>query len=260
MKKLMVLMITAAILVSTIGCGSGIAQSDYDSVVAEKESLSSEVTTLKKEVESVKGTLSATESTLSETEKELAQSQQQEKELAAEKEKIQAEYDAYKEKMKPYEEMTVAQAEAEKAQAEAEKQRLEEEAAAKKAAEEEEKRKAEEEAAAKKAAEEAKGYETGITYEQLARTPDDYTGKKVKFKGKVIQLIEDDDTIEIRFAVNSNYDTILYCGYDPKIVSSRVLEDDVITIYGTSIGLISYESTLGGKITIPAVLIDRIDQ
>ena len=45
--------------------------------------------------------------------------------------------------------------------------------------------KAAEEAAAAKAAEEAKGYETGITYDQLARTPDDFKGKKVKFYGKV---------------------------------------------------------------------------
>ena len=29
-------------------------------------------------------------------------------------------------------------------------------------------------------------------------------------------------------------------GYDPTIVSSRVLEDDEITIYGTSVGLFSF--------------------
>ena len=52
-----------------------------------------------------------------------------------------------------------------------------------------------------------------------------------KFTGKVVQLIEDDDEIQIRLAVNSDYDTILFCGYSPDIVSSRVLEDDIITIY-----------------------------
>jgi hypothetical protein len=44
----------------------------------------------------------------------------------------------------------------------------------------------------------------------------------------------------IRFAVNDDYDTILYGGYDPTIVSSRVLEDDEITFYGTSVGLFSF--------------------
>jgi hypothetical protein len=34
-------------------------------------------------------------------------------------------------------------------------------------------------------------------------------------------------------------------------VSSRVLENDIITVMGVSAGLISYESTMGGTITIP---------
>ena len=68
--------------------------------------------------------------------------------------------------------------------------------------------------------------------------------------------MEGDGEIQIRLAVNDDYDTVLYGAYDSSIVSSRVLEDDEITIYGTSAGLISYDSTMGGKITIPAVLID----
>lgn len=115
--------------------------------------------------------------------------------------------------------------------------------------------------AAKAAAEEkAKGYETGITYDQLARTPDNYIGDKVKFYGKVIQVIESDSDIQIRLAVNDNYDTILFGQYDSSIVSSRVLEDDHITVYGTSVGTITYESTMGGNITIPGVYIEKIDQ
>lgn len=113
---------------------------------------------------------------------------------------------------------------------------------------------------AAKAAEEARGYETGITYDQLARTPDDFMGEKVKFYGKVIQVIEGSGGIQIRLAVDDNYDTVLLGEYDSSIVSSRVLEDDYITIYGTSVGTISYKSTMGGTITIPGVLIDKIDQ
>lgn len=115
-------------------------------------------------------------------------------------------------------------------------------------------------AAQAKAAEEAKGYETGITYDQLARTPDDYVGKKVKFSGKVVQVVEGSDSVDIRLAVNDDYDTIVYAEYAKSTVSSRVLEDDEITIYGTSVGTISYQSTLGGTITIPGVYVDKIDQ
>ena len=167
--------------------------------------------------------------------------------------KVTAEYDAYKEKMKPYEEMTKAQAAAEKLKAEEEAKAIEEQKAAEKAA-------AEAEAAAAKAAEEAAGYETGITYDQLARTPDDFKGKKVKFYGKVVQVIDSGDSVQIRLAVDDNYDTVLLGEYDSKIVSSRVLEDDHITIYGTSVGVITYQSTMGGNITIPGVYIERIDQ
>lgn len=116
---------------------------------------------------------------------------------------------------------------------------------------------AEQAAAAEK---EAQGYETGITYDQLARTPDDYTGQKVKFYGRVVQVIEGDDSVQIRLAVDGDYDTVLFGQYASSIVSSRVLEDDYITIYGTSVGTISYESTLGGTITIPGVYIEKIDQ
>lgn len=116
------------------------------------------------------------------------------------------------------------------------------------------------EAAAAKAAEEAKGFETGITYDQLARTPDDYIGSKVKFYGKVVQVIEGDDSVQLRLAVNGDYDNILFLEYDASLVKSRVLEDDMITIYGVSAGTITYKSTMGGNITIPAVLVSKIDQ
>ena len=175
-------------------------------------------------------------------------------------EKVKSEYEEYKKKMEPYEKLDEAEAQARQIEAEkvaADKKAAEEKAAAdKKAAEE----KAAADAAAAKAAEEAKGYETGITYDQLARTPDDFKGQKVKFYGKVIQVMEDTTSIQIRLSVDDNYDTVLYCEYDPSIVPSRVLEDDCITIYGTSAGTISYQSTMGGNITIPGVLVDKIDQ
>lgn len=174
--------------------------------------------------------------------------------------KIKNEYGEYKERMKPYEALDEAEAKERQIEADkvaADKKAADEKAAAdKKAADE----KAAADAAAAKAAAEAQGYETGITYDQLARTPDDFKGKKVKFTGKVIQVMEDSDTINIRLAVNDNYDTILLGEYSPSTVSSRVLENDHITIYGTSIGTISYKSTMGGSITIPGVYISKIDQ
>lgn len=135
-----------------------------------------------------------------------------------------------------------------------------EELKAKKDKEDAAKKKAEEEAAKKKAEEEARGYDTGITFDQLARNPDDYLLKKVKFYGKVIQVMEGDETTQLRIAVNDNYDTVVYAEYESSIVKSRILEDDYITISGHSLGLLSYESTMGGTITIPSVSVVKIDQ
>jgi len=126
----------------------------------------------------------------------------------------------------------------------------------------EERAKAEAEAAKKAAAEEAeanKGYETGITYNQLARTPDDYEGKKVKFTGKVVQMMDGGAEINLRVAVNSDYDLILFVYYPSSLTKTRVLENDIITLYGVSEGLYTYKSTMGGNITIPLIKVEKIE-
>lgn len=102
-------------------------------------------------------------------------------------------------------------------------------------------------------------YNTGITYDQLARTPDDYIGKKVSFSGTVIQVLEDDGITEMRLAVNDDYDTVLLVDIDDSDRGkSHVLEDDNITIYGYSAGTTTYKSTIGSKITIPSVEADKL--
>ena len=233
-KAIALLLVT---MLSVTGCG--ISQSDYDAALQEKESLQSQLNTLNNEYSALQTDYDT---------------------LLSEKDNVQSEFDAYKEKMKPYEAMELAEAEARTAEAQQKQKEIEEEEARKKAEEEAEAKKKAEEEAKKKAEEEAKGYETGITYSNLARNPEDYKGKKIKFKGEVVQVIEGDETVQIRLAVNNDYDDILFCEYDSSIVSSRVLEDDKITIYGVSVGTITYESTMGGQITIPAAYIEKIDQ
>lgn len=102
-------------------------------------------------------------------------------------------------------------------------------------------------------------YNTGITYNQLARNPDTYKGKKVKFSGKVIQVMESDGETQLRIAIDGNYDNILLAGYDPAIINGRILKNDQITLKGVSIGVITYDSTMGGSITIPGVKVDSFN-
>jgi len=125
-----------------------------------------------------------------------------------------------------------------------------------------EKEKAGAEAAKKLAnaeAEEKKGYETGITYKQLARTPDDYEGKKVKFSGKVLQVVEGESEVNLRVAVNSNYNNVIFVYYPSSLTKVRVLKDDNVNLYGVSEGLHTYQSTMGGNITIPLIQVEKLD-
>ncbi|WP_051411441.1 coiled-coil domain-containing protein [Ruminococcus flavefaciens] len=245
-KRISILLLVSLICCTTFNsCGSTITKEEYQAVVSEKDQIESQNAKTKKDYDKLQD--------------EFDKLNNDQEKLKQEYESLKKDYEDYREKMKPFEELDAAEAEARKIEADAKKKQAEEEEKARKQAEEEEKaRKAEEE---RRIAEEKAriGYETGITYEQLARNPEDYKGEKVKFYGKVIQVIEGTDEIQIRLAIDSNYDTVAYCGYNPSIVSSRVLNDDLITIYGISVGTISYESTLGGKITIPGIAVEKIE-
>lgn len=96
-------------------------------------------------------------------------------------------------------------------------------------------------------------------YEDVARTPDDWSGQKVAFSGKVLQVIEGSDEIDLRVATDGEYDDVILVGYSPDLLNgTRVLEDDNITVYGTCIGLYTYTSTMGASISIPGVYADQI--
>lgn len=105
-----------------------------------------------------------------------------------------------------------------------------------------------------------KDYNPQITYDNLARTPDKYKYKRITFQGKVVQVMEDDenDQTQIRLATKDGYDDVILVAFDRSIVNTRVLEDDIIRFYGISAGLITYESTMGGNITIPAASAEKI--
>lgn len=233
-----IIMLTAFSLV-TAACGSesGIAKETYESVLAENANFKREQDELKQKVK---------ELTAENKEIQVNCNSYMEK-----LESLQKEYDEYKVSMKEYEELGEAEAEARRIEA----QRIIDEHKA------EEERKAAEEAERREQEEKA-GYDTGITYSQLARNPDDYKDGKVKFKGKVLQIMEDSkhDYIQMRFAVDGNYDEVLYCEYQKDIVSQRILEDDIITIYGVSYGLYTYKTAIGSQKTIPGVIINKIDQ
>lgn len=102
-------------------------------------------------------------------------------------------------------------------------------------------------------------YNAELTYDDLARNPDEHIFKAVTFEGKIIQVMQGNDRSQYRIATNDNYDKVMLLEIDNSQLDSRILEDDYIRFWGTYIGEITYESTLGGNITIPGVIVDNFE-
>lgn len=181
-------------------------------------------------------------------------------ELKSDYNTLQKEHESFQEEMVPYKDLSIAEAEASKLKAEQEKESIEQSKSEQEAAVAAALAQAAAESKEAKLAEEARGYETGISYEQLARTPDEFKNQKIKFTGKVLQVVEGGSENAIRLAVNNNYDEVIYCNYSPSLTSVRILENDTITIYGVANGLHSYTATSGATITLPDVQVKKIDQ
>lgn len=128
-------------------------------------------------------------------------------------------------------------------------------AASSKAASESEAKESSERATSASIAHDPATYQTGITYDQVARTPDEYDMKKVQFTGRVLQVMEDKTETQIRLGVDGSHDNVILVSIDKSDLNgSRILEGDLVTVSGVSSNTVSYESTLGGNITIPSMI------
>ena len=139
----------------------------------------------------------------------------------------------------------------EKAQKEAEEK-------AKKEAEEEAKRQAEEEEERQKAEAEAHKYETGLTWEQIAR--EGRVGELGKFEGKIVQVMSGSGFTQYRVAINGDYDTVMLIEVLDGISSEVLLEDDYVYFKGMSMGQYTYTTVLGSEMTIPSFIVDEINR
>ena len=108
-------------------------------------------------------------------------------------------------------------------------------------------------------------YSKDITYDELARNPNKYKGSMATYTGEVIQVMESSNKTQIRLATKKNEyfesytDDIIFCEFSPDIVSGRILEGDIITVYGECNGLYTYTAVLGNEISIPTMIVSMID-
>lgn len=98
-------------------------------------------------------------------------------------------------------------------------------------------------------------------YEELARNGDNHKGEKIKFSGKILQVmdISGGKGAQIRLATKGNYDDVVLIGYVYKEGQGRYLENDNVTVYGECNGLYTYEAVSGANVTVPSCNAEYID-
>lgn len=98
-----------------------------------------------------------------------------------------------------------------------------------------------------------------VTYEELARSNESYVGTKVKFYGKIFQVVNSSDTgfstylISVTEEEYGFWDDNVRVRFDTTDIKSKFLEDDIVVFYGEVSGEYSYESVLGKEITVPEI-------
>lgn len=96
-----------------------------------------------------------------------------------------------------------------------------------------------------------------IEYMDLARNPDRNMDSRVVFTGKVIQTLESGRSVALRVNVNRGdygiWQDTLFVNYKRAEGESRILENDIITLWGTTKGLKTYRTVLFSEVTIPAI-------
>lgn len=96
------------------------------------------------------------------------------------------------------------------------------------------------------------------TFKEIARNPNSYKGKRAKIIGEVIQVQEDGNEVVLRVNMTKNqygyYEDTIMAGYAYADENEdRILEGDIVTIYGELYGTITYTSVLGADVTVPAI-------
>ena len=88
--------------------------------------------------------------------------------------------------------------------------------------------------------------------------------QKATFKGKVIQVQESGKRVVLRVNVTQGeyglWEDTIYVDYQRKTdTESRVLEEDIITLYGEIKGIKDYTAVFGNQISIPHLIAEYID-
>jgi hypothetical protein len=80
----------------------------------------------------------------------------------------------------------------------------------------------------------------------------------IAMSGRVVQMMQGEGSSQMLVAVDDKEGAVIFLGYESNINESGISENDLIKFYGTAAGTISYESTLGETITVPAAFVNMM--
>ncbi|EGE55173.1 hypothetical protein [Streptococcus parauberis] len=81
----------------------------------------------------------------------------------------------------------------------------------------------------------------------------DYASK-LQVTGTVIQAMKSNEGMNLRLAINDDYDQVVLITIEDSDYKDVIAEDDNVTVYGLNAGLTSYKTVMGNEQTIPAML------
>lgn len=103
-----------------------------------------------------------------------------------------------------------------------------------------------------------------IDFKTLSRNPDKYKGNNYKLTGEIIQVQESawGDTVDLRINITKEefeyiddvmWTDTIFATVEIPDGEDKLLEDDVITFWGTCDGNYTYETVLGNNVSLPKI-------
>ena len=97
-----------------------------------------------------------------------------------------------------------------------------------------------------------------INYDQAARYPSSYKGDKCSFSGRVLQVIDGWGSKTYRISSRGRWDNVVYVTIKSSDITTPIIDDDNVTVYGVYDGNYTYTTIMGASLTIPSVQAERI--
>lgn len=95
-----------------------------------------------------------------------------------------------------------------------------------------------------------------LDFKQLDKNPDKHSGELVKYSGRIVQIIEGESSSDIRLGLGEYGSDVIYIYFDDV---TEFVEDDNITVYGEVVGSYTYDTAVGGQMTVPLISADIIE-